>query len=185
MKTYTFVEKSWFPLFVGQVDVLVRNRLSASVFCYLESSSGKDFSNLFKDVCKLLSAFVAHPSCASFPDESVNWCDWYNTFLSRSRQDLFTPLTASCSLYTPFSRPFFFKNFVLPERIVSMLDEGVLGFLNGFKRSTEDIGGLTVCPYEALVCGHSLAPPLEFQSPYSLRRKQHLLDWLALRDSED
>jgi hypothetical protein len=185
LKTYTFVERSWLPLFVGQVDVLVRNRLSASVFCYLESSSSKDFSNLFKDVCKFLSAFVAHSSCASFPDESVNWCYGYNTFLSRSRQDLFTPLTASCSIYTPFSRPFFFKNFVLPERIVSMLDEGVSRFLNDFKRSTADIGGLTFCPCEALVHEHSLAPHSKCRSPYPLHRKQHLLDWLALRDNED
>jgi hypothetical protein len=69
-------------LFVGQLDVLVCDRLSSSVFGYLKRPSREDLSNLFQNLCKAFGAFVAHSPSPGLSDESVDWGDWYDAFLS-------------------------------------------------------------------------------------------------------
>jgi hypothetical protein len=88
---------------------------------------------------------LTRPAPAFLMSRSIGATGMIRSFLDRGKT-FFTPLTAIRNLLTPFSRPYFFKNFVLPERVSPMCEDSISGFLSGFRRIGAIIGGLAICP---------------------------------------
>ena len=129
LKTYTLGSRS--PLLIRELDVFVSDRLSSSMFCQFERSLSDERPNLFQNLRQLFSTFVTNSSSSrKESDETVDRGYGDDAVLPCSRQTFNTPLTANRSLDTSVSRSYFFKNFVLPERIPSVLSNSRITILN-------------------------------------------------------
>jgi hypothetical protein len=52
------------------------------VFGNFERTSGEELSNLFQNLCQTFGTFVADSPSSSLSNESVDWGDGYDAFLS-------------------------------------------------------------------------------------------------------